>query len=845
MRKQIRRILSIFLCLAIFTGIITQYPLTARATQVSENTVSENTTETDTNIDEELPLSLPEEEPLPNESVSETITAYFYDSDSTTLLFSIPMQYSGNSIYLCDILSSEKMIAPVRNGYQVERWKHADANIKGNKISTLFYDIAFFEDKNLTAVWSTEPYAFPIHYQMNGGTFKDASKVPYTFTVKSGNLVLPTPQKAGYKFNGWFTDAAFTKSTVCIPSSFNFNSDANGNVTGYTVYAKWTAVKPGNVATLSVKNSATGKVQCTFSSVPNVDGYEITYATNKKFTKNKNTKEIGNKTSYTFTNLPKGKTYYYKVRAYNIDSTGNKCYGSFSPVKSCKVKKGVKEYAAKSNSGKLKQVSVKGGDTLYVKAKVSKRLKSSDQFYYLVKVNPNNGKVLKKIGKADKTKTVEFSIPLKDGNGNNHIQGKFAIAIKKGSKYKLISSSAYISNPQDSAAYTAPSPKPASKKGRQGCYDTSLGDKNYFNNLFLDEMLGTKGNHDVAYKYNGQTYYFNNPKLGWTSAANQDGGTVTVQIMLRYTNESKSLIKKTGRAQGAHYYAFNVEDKSSREKLEALFHFLAEQGSKEDCHVDNWILGNEVNTYANMTAKWYYAGNISKSAFMKNYASTFRILYYAVKSNNKNGRVYICCDHTWINRENDWGTKNFMDAFNKEIKSQNKKIEWNLAYHAYSAVLTNADFWNDGSLAPNNNNADFVSPNNLEILTNYVKKKYGTKVRIILSEQGFSCSGGVGSPYNNGRQSGQDVQAAAVAYLYYKAQFNDMIDAVIFSSGDHGGAGYQFDFIGRKAEKVYKYMDTPKYNTYTKDYLSVIKKSSWNSAVKNFNEKTLLNMPNR
>nr|MBQ8252884.1 hypothetical protein [Lachnospiraceae bacterium] len=215
------------------------------------------------------------------------------------------------------------------------------------------------------------------------------------------------------------------------------------------------------------------------------------------------------------------------------------------------------------------------------------------------------------------------------------------------------------------------------------------------------------------------------------------------------------------------------------------------------------------------------------------------------KSNNKNGRVYICCDHTWINRENDWGTKYFMDAFNKEIKSQNKNISWNLAYHAYSAVLTNADFWNDGGLAPNSNNADFVSPKNLEILTKYVKKNYGKKVRIILSEQGFSCSGGVGSPYNVGRQSGQNVQAAATAWLYYKAQFNDMIDAVIFSSGDHGGAGFQFDFIGREAESVYKYMDTPKYNTYTKKYLKVIGKSSWSKAVKNFNSKTLQKMPNR
>ena len=862
MKKWNMRFLSLFLCFMMVAGTIGSHPITSTATQVSENSVSENsttpddivtgddnTTDTDdtTDVTDTADTTDTTEDQLTNEAVAETVTAYFYDSDGATLLLSVPMQYDGSKVYLCDVLSDVNAITLVHKGYQIKRWYRPSAD-KENKPSYVFNELGFSQDTVFHAVWNTTPYEFDINYQLNGGTFatgSNAPEIPYSFTVKSGNIPLPAPQRKGYKFNGWYTDSAFTKATSSIPSGFYYNSDANGNVPSYTVYAKWTPVNPGKVTSLTVKNSATGKVSGKFSKVSGVDGYELTYATSKSFKKNKNSKDLGKKTSFTFTNMPAGKTFYFKVRSYIIDSTGNKYYGSYSSVKSCKIKKGVKEYKATKNSGKIKKVSISGKDTLYVKATVSKRLKSSDNFYYLVKVDPNTGKILKKLEKSDKTKTVTFRIPLKDEKGNNHVQGKFGIAIKKGSKYMLISPTAYISNPQSAAKYTAAFPKPASKKGRQGCYDTSLGDKNYFTNLFLDEMLGTKSSHDVAYKYNGKTYYFYYPKLGLTPYANADGGTVTVQVMLRYTSASKGLIKKTGKKSGAHYYAFNVESKSSREKLEALFHFLAEQGSQENCHVDNWILGNEVNTYANMTAKWYYAGNISKSAFMKNYASTFRILYYAVKSNNKNGRVYICCDHTWINRENDWGTKYFMDAFNKEIKSQNKNISWNLAYHAYSAVLTNADFWNDGGLAPNSNNADFVSPKNLEILTKYVKKNYGKKVRIILSEQGFSCSGGVGSPYNVGRQSGQNVQAAATAWLYYKAQFNDMIDAVIFSSGDHGGAGFQFDFIGREAESVYKYMDTPKYNTYTKKYLKVIGKSSWSKAVKNFNSKTLQKMPNR
>jgi hypothetical protein len=220
------------------------------------------------------------------------------------------------------------------------------------------------------------------------------------------------------------------------------------------------------------------------------------------------------------------------------------------------------------------------------------------------------------------------------------------------------------------------------------------------------------------------------------------------------------------------------------------------------------------------------------------------MLYYAVKSNNKNARVYICTNNTWNDRSGDWGVKNFTASFQNAIKAENANIQWNLAFHCYSAVLTNADFWNDGNLATNSQSTPYVSPKNLEIMTSYMKKKFGKSVRIILSEQGFSASGGT-TRDNIGRQSGEDVQAAATAWLYYKAQFNSMIDAVIFNGHDHGGAGLQFGFTGRKAESVYKYMDTPQYAAYTQECLTTIKSTSWASSVKNFSDKKLQKMPNR
>lgn len=832
-----------------------------------DETVSGNTGATD----EQLQTTVPEEtdpdaeelsadgettDPSDDTSVadtSSTITATFYDTDKTTVLFSVPMTYEGYDIHLISVDENSQRYSPVLRGYGVDYW-YCISNDKTYTPYKVYNNLNFRRDMAFYPVLETEPYEYCIRYDLVKGAYfdvEDTDAIPTAFTMESDTITLLSPSRLNYLFGGWYTDATFQspikeiKKGTVLSSTDNIYYDKDFEKYGIKLYAKWITPKPAKPAKPTVKNTGTGKMTIKITPVSGVDGYEVAYSSDKNCKKNVLKKDLAKKTSFTLTNLPSKKTYGFKVRSYQYDSTGKKHYSAYSAVTACKVKKGVKEYPAKSNSGQLKKVTVKNKNELYVQATIKKRLKSSDDCYYLVKIDPANGKVLKSIARTDKSQKVVFELPLTDENGTNHIQGKFAVAVKKGKKYIPVTAASFISNPEDAASYTAPFPTPASKKGRQGKYEQTLGDKNYFNNFCLDSIMATKSSHSVAYKYNGKTYYFYEPSFGEVAAANADGGTVTIQVMLQWSSANKNLILKSGRTPGAHYYAFNTEERAAREKLEAAFSYITEYASREGYHVDNWILGNEVNTYRNMTAKWYYAGNISNEKFMKSYASAFRMLYYAARSHNKNARVYICCDHTWINREQDWGTRYFTAAFDKAIKAENKNIKWNLAYHCYSAVLTNADFWNDGSLAKNSLGSDFVSPNNLSILTNYIKDNFGKDVRIILSEQGFSCSGGVGSPYNAGRQSGENVQAAAVAWLYYKAQFNDMIDAVIFSSGDHGGAGYQFDFIGRKAENVYKYMDTPKYKTYTKTCLQTIGKSSWSSAVSGFSDKKMKKMPTR
>ncbi|MGN0140856.1 MAG: leucine-rich repeat protein, partial [Roseburia sp.] len=89
----------------------------------------------------------------------------------------------------------------------------------------------------------------------------------------------------------------------------------------------------------SVKNSAAKTATVKWEQVSGASGYEVYRATSKdgKYSKVK-TIGSGKTISYKNTKLSKGKTYYYKVRAYRTVN-GKKIYGSYSSVKSVKISK--------------------------------------------------------------------------------------------------------------------------------------------------------------------------------------------------------------------------------------------------------------------------------------------------------------------------------------------------------------------------------------------------------------------------------------------------------------------------------------------------------------------------
>lgn len=96
---------------------------------------------------------------------------------------------------------------------------------------------------------------------------------------------------------------------------------------------KTTCVGKGSIK--SAKNVKRCKIKLKLNKVAGAKGYQIRYATNKKF---KKAVIRNSRLSYTIKKLKKGKTYYVEARAY-IKSGKNKVYGKWSKAKKVKIKK--------------------------------------------------------------------------------------------------------------------------------------------------------------------------------------------------------------------------------------------------------------------------------------------------------------------------------------------------------------------------------------------------------------------------------------------------------------------------------------------------------------------------
>lgn len=499
--------------------------------------------------------------------------------------------------------------------------------------------------------------------------------------------------------------------------------------------------------------------------------------------------------------------------------------------------KWTKEISPSAKAASLDYVKGTKANTITVSATVSNYVKSSDGYYYLVYVDSNSGKVKKTVGKVKKPEKAKGKITFKLNISGHpeYAQGKFAIGIKKSkSAYSVISPKSYVSNPEKLSTNTAAYFVPGTKKGIQATDINELTDtksKTVFFNLYISDLM-RKDSGVETYKYNGKTYHFNG-LYGYVylvQQCNAKGIQVTAQISIDRNASTQSFITGNSPYAETAYYGWNTDNSTTRQTMEAIFAYLGEKFGKNNCYISNWILGNEVNS----ASGYYYVGNVSFSKFISMYSEAFRCLYNAVKSSRGSSKVFICLDNCW-NQKNAfticYSARSTLESFAAKISDMQKDVNWNLAYHAYNQPLSDSQFWsgaNASMFTSDANTTTFITMRNIQTLTDYVKNRFGSNTRIILSEQGFSSTYG-----------GQANQAAAIALAYYKAACNPMIDAFIIRSYKdeahevaQGLAMGLKDANGKKktAYNVFKNMDSSNSLKYTEKVLKS-QVGNWKSLV--------------
>ncbi len=346
-------------------------------------------------------------------------------------------------------------------------------------------------------------------------------------------------------------------------------------------------------------------------------------------------------------------------------------------------------------------------------------------------------------------------------------------------------------------------------KGMQGAESSSLygGLDHTLVNVFLDDTIkapdsqwATRG-WIAPYIFEGEAFYFKEPDgIGFVELANRKDMSISVVFLLRktvdrYGADSSFLIDPASNEGGHNYYAPNTDLSTyGGRAVRAYWHYLMDSLTEEGWHIDNFILGNEVN----MPNHWHYSGGVSDQDAAYKYADAFYYMWSAVREHTNVSRCSVSIDHSWQHNDEGRGiaAKNFLHMFHDRLSQHQSGVDWCVSAHLYPAILYDTRIWEDSyGLTPMSPDAQMVDGSNLSVMTNYIRDTWGENHRVMLTEQGFSD------------QYGAQAQAACLAYTYYAAMYDPMVDAFLINVENAGtaadGESLNFAISGTLAAEVY------------------------------------------
>jgi len=360
--------------------------------------------------------------------------------------------------------------------------------------------------------------------------------------------------------------------------------------------------------------------------------------------------------------------------------------------------------------------------------------------------------------------------------------------------------------------------------------------------IFSPDHPWAKGGQVTKYEFEGEDFYFGYPD-GWNFSrdCNRNNLSISFVFLVQWTAKSEEYgnmaIDEWNRDAGmGKIYAPAVEGYNGK-AVRAFWHFFMEGLIEDGYHVDNFILGNEVN----MPGQWNYCGTSDPDRVVSLYTEAFYGMWSAVREYTNVSRCSVSLDHSWnwVDQSDlGFGGREFLNLFDAKLKEKNNgnSVDWYLSYHPYPAFLYNAEIWEEHygfTATTDDEDTPFIDGSNLSVMTNYVREHFGEEHRIMLTEQGYT------------KEQGEEIQAAALAYAYYTAMYDPMVDSFLLHYSDDGMANtnegtfsLDFTFYPLTAE-VYRRIDSGKEEDarwIAEKCLPVIGVESWSEIVPNFGE---------
>ena len=333
------------------------------------------------------------------------------------------------------------------------------------------------------------------------------------------------------------------------------------------------------------------------------------------------------------------------------------------------------------------------------------------------------------------------------------------------------------------------------------------------------------------YEFEGENFYFypyaQYDLVAWAKTANDAGMTANVVFLMGWDEDNlgrEYLIDEASREPGHNYYAPATSGYGEK-TIRAFFSWLMDCLEEEGAHIDNFILGNEVN----MPNSWHYSGSSDPDVCATKYADAFYDMYSIVRQHTSVSRCSISVDHSWNNNDDGRGVsvRDYLRIFNDRLSSAYGVTDWCISMHLYPAMLYETAIWTEPEgLNPKNADARIVDGHNLSYITSCIRDTYGSQHRIMLTEQGFTD------------YCGEANQAAALAYSYYAAKYDPMVDNFILNT-EVAGSDYRlnFEINGKLAGEVWRRLDSGKKEDeewIDATVLPIIGVDSWSELIPNY-----------